>query len=46
MQELAGHRDLGTTQMYMHLTSATLEDAIRLLDGDDCGGNGKPKSLI
>jgi integrase len=33
IQELAGHRDLTTTQRYMHLTPAALEAAIRLLDG-------------
>jgi integrase len=32
IQELAGHRDLGTTQRYMHLSPAALEAAIRLLD--------------
>ncbi len=37
IQELAGHRDLTTTQMYMHLSPAALEDAIRLLDGDGHG---------
>ena len=31
IQELAGHRDLGTTQRYMHLSPAALEAAIRLL---------------
>jgi site-specific recombinase XerD len=31
IQELAGHVDLSTTQRYMHLTPATLENAIRLL---------------
>ena len=32
IQELAGHRDLVTTQRYMHLTPAAVEGAIRLLD--------------
>jgi len=32
IQELAGHRDLSTTQRYMHLSPAALEGAIRLLD--------------
>jgi hypothetical protein len=31
MQELAGHSDL-TTQRYMHLSPAAIENAIRLLD--------------
>ncbi|UCH29502.1 MAG: tyrosine-type recombinase/integrase, partial [Myxococcales bacterium] len=39
IQELAGHRDLTTTQIYMHLSPAALEDAIRLLDGDGHGAN-------
>ena len=32
IQELAGHRDLITTQRYMHLSPAAIESAIRLLD--------------
>ena len=32
IQELAGHRDLSTTQRYMHLSPAAFEGAIRLLD--------------
>jgi integrase len=32
IQELAGHRDLVTTQRYMHLSPAAVEGAIRLLD--------------
>jgi site-specific recombinase XerD len=32
IQELAGHRDLATTQRYMHLSPAAVESAIRLLD--------------
>ena len=32
IQELAGHRDLSTTQRYMHLSPAAKESAIRLLD--------------
>ena len=32
IQELAGHRDLTTTQRYMHLSPAAKESAIRLLD--------------
>lgn len=32
IQELAGHKELGMTQRYMHLTPAALDAAIRLLD--------------
>ena len=43
IQELAGHRELGTTQRYMHLSPAALESAIRLLDG---GPNAKNRGDI
>lgn len=33
IQELAGHRDLSTTQRYMHLTPSSVEAAIRCLEG-------------
>jgi integrase len=32
IQTLAGHQDLSTTQRYMHVSPAVVEDAIRLLD--------------
>jgi site-specific recombinase XerD len=32
IQELAGHRDLTTTQRYMHLSPNAINDAIRLLE--------------
>ena len=39
IQELAGHQDLGTTQRYMHLSPAAIENAIRLLDGPTARGD-------
>ena len=35
IQELAGHKDLSTSQRYMHLSPAAIESAIRLLDRPD-----------
>jgi len=40
IQELAGHQDLSTTQRYMHLSPASLDAAIRLLDRPPMGGRG------
>lgn len=33
IQELAGHKDMSTTQRYMHLSPRAIEDAIRMLEG-------------
>jgi len=35
IQELAGHRDLVTTQRHMHLSPSAVEGAILLLDHRD-----------
>lgn len=53
IRELAGHKDLFTTQRYMHLSPAAIEGAIRLLeqrndgqergDGLETGSPSKPK---
>jgi Phage integrase family len=53
IQELAGHRELGMTQRYMHLSPAALDSAIRLLDqpsvlqnfGDLGGRSPKERSM-
>jgi site-specific recombinase XerD len=37
IQVLSGHRDLTTTQKYMHLSPAAIRDAIRLLDETGSG---------
>lgn len=37
IQELAGHQDLITTQRYMHLSPAAVENAIRLLEQPNRG---------
>jgi site-specific recombinase XerD len=37
IQELAGHRDLGTTQRYRHLSPAAKDSAIRLLEAPGFG---------
>jgi integrase len=39
IQEVAGHRDLTTTQKYMHLSPSAVADAIRLLDGPPVRGD-------
>jgi len=39
IQELAGHQDLTTTQRYMHISPAAVDNAIRLLES-----SGVPQS--
>ena len=53
IQELAGHRESGMTQRYMHLSPAALDSAIRLLDQPwsakfwrHFGDGGSPKGEI
>jgi hypothetical protein len=52
---LAGHRDLTTTQRYMHLSPAALDSAIRLLDAPGIAagrgdmletGKGEPRTRL
>lgn len=38
IKEMAGHRELGTTMKYMHLSPSHTGDAIRLLDQVRDGG--------
>ena len=46
IQDLAGHKDLTTTQRCMHLSPAALEGVIRLLDhqGPTAGAYGRTES--
>jgi site-specific recombinase XerD len=40
VQKMAGHRDLSTTQHYVHFLKADLEDAARRLDDGGRGNSG------
>jgi site-specific recombinase XerD len=42
IQELAGHADLGTTMRYMHLSPASRDGAIKLLERGGRGEAGIP----
>jgi site-specific recombinase XerD len=39
VQELVGHQSLAMTQRYSHLSPATLDETIRLLDRQDAPRN-------
>jgi integrase len=44
IQELAGHKDLITTQRYMHLSPVAIQNAIRLLDVATSVANGSTET--